>query len=191
MLGAERPDIQVEIDDYPGIDGREWHHDVACSELIEHLSPKERAVLMLHLIDQKTFAEVGEALQVTRPAAHRLFCRALRRVQGSSVRVRQRTVFLKPHSLNLEREGDLPRLVRALHAGVRPSGYLRGRRWMAARTGLPKSRIDHLMDLLHQAGCLRDRGPRQVGRLVHASPEETLAALGIRPNEESGSKRAE
>ncbi len=180
VLGAESPDVQAQLDLRPGTDGREWDGDLVWSELIEQLSEQERAVLRLHFADQKPFTAVAQALQLTRPAAYRLYRRALRNVQGSSVRVGHRTVLLEADSLNLDREGDLLGLVQALHDGTRPDGRLPGRAWLAARTGLGPRRLERLLLLLVEAGCIVDRGPRAAGRLVHASPEETLAVLGIR-----------
>lgn len=188
VLGAERPDVQEQLDLRAGADGREWDGELAWSELLEPLADHERAVLLLHLAEQKTFTVVAQALRLTRPAAFRLYQRALKRVRGSSVRVGQRTVRLDADSLHpsrsdatgFAREGDLLELVRALHAAARPARRLPGRAWLMNRTGLSEKRITRFLALLVEAGCIRDRGPRRTGRLVHASPDETLAVLGIR-----------
>lgn len=180
VLGAEHPDVQEQIDLRAGSDGREWDGDLAWSELLEHLTERERAVLLLHLADQRPFSDVAQALQLTRPAAYRLYRRALKRVQGAPIRISGRSVLLDADSLNLNLEGELPELVRALHAGARADGRLPGRDWLMARTGLSEQRVARLVGLLVEAGCVRDRGPRRAGFLVHPSPEETLAALGIR-----------
>jgi RNA polymerase sigma factor (sigma-70 family) len=192
VLGAERPDIQEQLDIRTGADGREWDDDLAWSELLEHLAEPERAVLLLHLADEKTFTDVARALELTRPAAYRLYRRALKRVQGSPLRIGARTVFLDADTLHgsaadrsrLERQGDLLKLVRALHAGARGKGRVRrrmpGRDWLADRTGLSQQRVTRLLTLLVDAGCVRDRGPRRAGRLVYATARETLAALGVR-----------
>jgi RNA polymerase sigma factor (sigma-70 family) len=184
VLGAEEPDVQEQLESRSGADGREWDGDLAWSELLEHLTDDERAVLMLHFGEQLPFTNVARALQLTRPAAYRLYRRALRHVQGSAVRVGERTVFLDPDSLNLEREGDLVRLVHALHRGARPDGRIPGRDWLAAETNLSEHRLTRLLNLLAEAGCLRDRGPRRAGRLVQASPAATLAMLGVRTGAE-------
>ena len=186
VLGAELPDVQEQLDARPGADGREWDGDLAWAELLEHLSDDERAVLMLHLGQQQTFADVARALQLTRPAAYRLYRRALKRVQASPVRVGERTVVLDAEGLNLAREGDLVELVRIVHHGARENGRLPGRDWLVEQTGLSEQRITRLLNLLVEAGCIRDRAPRRAGRLVHATAEATLAALGVRPNPESG-----
>ena len=87
MLGTEQPGVQEQVDlqPDPGADGREWDNDLAWSELLEPLSERERAALLLHLADQRTFTDVAQALQLTRPAAYRLYRRALKRVQGSPI----------------------------------------------------------------------------------------------------------
>jgi RNA polymerase sigma factor (sigma-70 family) len=180
VLSAECPDIQERLDRYPGADGREWDGELAWAELLEPLSERERAALLLHLAEQKTFSAVAQALQLTRPSAYRLYRRALRRVQGSPVRIGERLVLLDPASLNLARQGDLPALVRALHANAPADGRLPGRRQLAERTNLSEHRLTRLLGLLVEAGCVRGRAPRQAGWLVHASAEATLAALGIR-----------
>jgi RNA polymerase sigma factor (sigma-70 family) len=180
VLGAESPDVQAEVDLRPGTDGREWDGELVWSELIEQLSEPERAVLRLHFADQKPFSAVAQALQLSRSAAYRLYRRALRNLQGSSVRVGRRMILLDAESLNLDREGDLLGLVQAVHDGTRPDGQIPGRAWLVPRTGLSRWRLGQLLHLLAEAGCIRDRGTGRAGRLVHASPEETLAVLGIR-----------
>ena len=180
VLGAELPDVQAELDHQAGADGRDWDGDLAWVELLEHLSEQERAVLMLHLADQKPFSDVAAALALTRPAAYRLYRRALRRVQGSSVRVGDETVFLDATSLNLERQGQLVALVLALHAGAGPGGRVPGRAWLTANTDLSEQRLSRLLKLLAEAGCIQGRAARQAGWLVHPTPAATLAALGIR-----------
>ena len=183
VLGAEQPDVQQQLDAQTGADGREWDGDLAWSELLAHLSDDERLVLMLHLCQQQTFETVARALQLTRPAAYRLYRRALKRVQASPVRVGEQSVVVDAESLNLSREGDLIRLVRAIHRHARGNGRLPGRRQLVEQTGLSEQRLARLMRVLVEAGCIHDRRSRLSGRLAHPTPEETLAALGIRPLE--------
>jgi RNA polymerase sigma factor (sigma-70 family) len=185
VLGAEQPDVQEQLDARPGADGREWDGDLAWAELLAHLSDDERAVLMLHLCQEQTFTDVARALQLTRPAAYRLYRRALKRVQASPVRVGERTVVLDAEGLNLSREGDLVELVLAAHRGAHENGRLPGRDWLVEQTGLSEQRVTRLVNLLVEAGCVRGRAPRRAGRLVHPTPAETLAALGIRSNVDS------
>jgi RNA polymerase sigma factor (sigma-70 family) len=179
VLDIELPDVQEQLDHHSDADGREWYRDLAWSELLDPLNERERAVLLLHLAEQKTFTAVARALRLARPAAFRLFQRAVKRLQGSSVRVGKRDVLLDADSLNLEREGDLRELVRALHAGAGPGGWLPGRRRLMGQIGLSEQRTARLLDLLAEAGCVRERSQGRSGRLVHASPEATLAALGV------------
>lgn len=183
VLGSERPDVQQQLDARPGADGREWDGDLAWAELIAHLTDEERMALLLHLYQERTFDDVARALRLTRPAAYRLYRRALKRVQASPVRVGERAVVLDAAGLNLAREGDLVTLARAVHRGARAGGRLPGRTWLVETTGLSEQRIARLLNLLVEAGCIRDRGPRRSGRLAHATAEQTLAALGIRPAE--------
>jgi RNA polymerase sigma factor (sigma-70 family) len=196
VLGANLPDVQEQIEGQSGVDGREWDQELAWSELLEPLPEREQTVLLLHLAEQQSFTAVAQAMQLTRPAAYRLYRRALKRVQGSKVRVGERTIFLDPASLHptrgdvsgFEREGDLTLLVQALHLGAPPKGRLPGRGWLARQTGLSEHRVTRLLNLLVQAGCIRARGPRRAGFLVHASAEETLATLGIRPFAQAGAQ---
>jgi DNA-directed RNA polymerase specialized sigma24 family protein len=201
VLGAEQPDVQEQLDLRPGADGREWDDDLAWAELLEHLAKDERAVLLLHLADQKTFTDVAHAMKLTRPAAYRLYRRALKRVQGSPVRVGRRTVLLDASALHtsgsdqsdVDREGELPQLVRAIHAGARTRAGVRrlpGRDWLVAKTGLSEQRVARLLALLVEAGCVQDRGPRRAGRLMHATAQQTLAALGIRTGDRCKVKSA-
>lgn len=183
VLGSDLPDVQGELDEHVDVDGREWDGEVVWSELIEPLTEREQAVLLLHLAHQKPFAEVARALRMTRPAAFRLYRRALKRVQGSSIRVGQRTVFLDAAILNLERQGELIGLVRTLHAQADENGCLPGRNRLKAETGLSQDCLARLLSLLAEAGCIRSRRPRKAGSLVQASPEETLAVLGVQPAE--------
>jgi len=183
VLRSELPDVREELDARAGADGREWDGDLAWPELLENLTVDERAVLMLHLGEEQTFTDVAHALQITRPAAFRLYQRALKQVQASPVRVRGRTVVLGPTNLNLEREGGLVELVRALHRGRRKNRLLPSRFWLRDQTGLPEQSITRMLNLLAEVGCIRGRRPRRPGRLVHQTPEETLAALGVRPRE--------
>jgi RNA polymerase sigma factor (sigma-70 family) len=184
VLDTELPDVREQLDRRFDADGREWYRDLAWFELLDPLTERERAVLLLHLAEQKTFTAVARALRLTRPATFRLFQRALKRIQGSSVRVGKRDVLLDVDSLNLVREGGLRELVRALHAGAGAGGWLPGRRRLMAQIGLSEQRTTRLLDLLAEAGCISERSQGRSGRLVHESPEETLAALGVHASAE-------
>src|SRR6266516_4694894 len=107
VLDTELPDVREQLDRRFDADGREWYRDLAWFELLDPLTERERAVLLLHLAEQKTYTAVARALRLTRPATFRLFQRALKRIQGSSVRVGKRDVLLDVDSLNLVREGGL------------------------------------------------------------------------------------
>jgi RNA polymerase sigma factor (sigma-70 family) len=181
VLGAELPDIQEALDLRTGADGREWDGDLAWSELLESLSEMERAVLLLHLGNQKSFRAIGQALKITRPSAFRLYQRALRQVERSGVRVGRQTIDLGARDPNAAGDAELTRLVRALHAGALGTGSLPGRAWLMARTGLTERRLNRLMARLVEAGCIVERSRRRAGRLAHASPRETLEAVGLRP----------
>jgi RNA polymerase sigma factor (sigma-70 family) len=180
VLRSVLPDVQRELDKRTGADGRAWDGDLAWSELLENLSDDERMVLLLHLGEQQTFTDLARAMQITRPAAFRLYQRALKQVQASPVRVRGRTVVLGPDNLNLERKGGLVELVRALHRGAQKGRLLPGRVWLVDETGFSEHRITRMLNLLVEAGCIRGRRRRHPGRLVHTTPEKTLAALGVR-----------
>ena len=73
--------------------------------------------------------------------------------------------------------GPLERLVEVLHAGAGPDGRVPGRGPVCAQAGLSEVRFARLMGLLVERGCVVDRSARRPGRLVHATPAETLAHL--------------
>jgi RNA polymerase sigma factor (sigma-70 family) len=186
VFGAEQPAVQERLDDCPGADdGREWDGDLAWNEHLEHLSERERAVLMLHLAGQKPFTAVAKALRMTRPAAYRLYRRALRRVRAAPTRAGSHPVEPGPagpyctsgRSSAPRYEDGLVALVLALHAGARRSRLIPGRASLAERAGLSERRVERLLSILLEAGCLRSRGPRRPRQLVHSTPAATLAAL--------------
>ena len=78
-LGAERPDVRDELAARPDADGREWDGELAWLELLERLGEDEREALRLRLSQRATFSAVARALRLTRPAAFRLYRRALKR----------------------------------------------------------------------------------------------------------------
>ena len=69
------------------------------------------------------------------------------------------------------------RLVTALHEGAGARGRLPGRAIVCARANLSEVRFARLMGLLVTRGCIVGRSARKPGRLVYATPEETLAHL--------------
>lgn len=180
VLGAERPDVQERLDNSSGADGREWDRDLSWLETLQDLTDRQRAVLSLHLAEGVPFTTLAQALSLTRSTTYRLYQQALKRVQSSPARVGSSTVPVDARSLNLDRQGKLVRLVRAVHDGARPDGQLPNREWLLAKTGLSAWRLRRLLGLLIEAGCIRGRRARNPGRLVYASAQETLGVVGIR-----------
>jgi RNA polymerase sigma factor (sigma-70 family) len=182
VVAADRPDVQEQVEAQPGVDGRDWDVDIAWSELLEHLTPDERAVLMLHFDQEQPFSHIARALRITRPSVVRLYRRAMERVRAPVVRVGRRRVVVDVRGRRLEHAGDLVEVVRALHRGADSKGRLPSRAWLVDQTGLGPRRIARLVDLLAEAGCIRGRRGRFPGRLAYRTPEAMLAALGIEPD---------
>ena len=171
------------LEDRTGTDGRHWDDQLITAELLSELDPIARWVFLLHLLEDRSFLDVAKALRLTQTMTYRAYRRAL-----DQMRLRA-GLELDPDDALVRRPGSQPaveRLVRALHAGVNLHGRLPGRAAICAQTGLSELRFARLMGLLVTSGCITRRTPRQAGRLVHATPEATLAHLHRPPDQLDG-----
>jgi RNA polymerase sigma factor (sigma-70 family) len=168
------------LEDRAGTDGRQWDDQLIAAEMLSDLDPIARWVFLLHLLEDRSFLDVAKALRLTQTTTYRAYRRAL-----DQLRLRA-GLELDPDDALARRPGSPPavdRLVRALHGGVNAHGRLPGRAIICAQTGLSEIRFARLMGLLVTSGCIVGRTPRQPGRLVHATPEETLAHLHRPPDQ--------
>jgi len=171
------------LEDRTGTDGRNWDDQLIAAEMLNELDPIARWVFLLHLLEDRSFLDVAKALRLTQTMTYRAYLRAL-----DQLRLRA-GLELDPDDALARRPGSQPaveRLVRALHAGVNVHGRIPGRTAICAQTGLSELRFARLMGLLVTSGCIIRRTHRQPGRLVHATPEETLAHLQRPPNQLQG-----
>jgi RNA polymerase sigma factor (sigma-70 family) len=164
------------MDEQPGIDGRLWERGLILAEMLDHLEPLPRRVLLLHLIGERYFGQIADDLRLTETGAFREYRRAL-----DSLR-RQAGLEGEPDEGLPAGPSDsraLERLVRALHEGAGRNRRLPGRNWVCARTGISENRFTWLIGLLVERGCIVGRSARRAGRLVHATPAETLAQASL------------
>jgi RNA polymerase sigma factor (sigma-70 family) len=159
-----------------GIDGRTWDDQLVMAEILEPLDPLARRLVLSHLIDQRPLTEIAQALQLSLPSTYNQYRRAL-----DQLRIRL-GADAEPGSGadGWDEKRAMRRLVEALHEGANRGRQLPGRRWACVRTGLSQLRFNHLIGVLVQAGCIEGRTGRRPGRLVYATPEETLACLDPR-----------
>ena len=162
-------DLLEQLEDRPGVDGRVWDGQLITAEMLDALDALPRRALLLRLLEDQSFPEIAHALQLTCTGAFRQYRRAL-----DCLRVQ---VGLEPDPDDASPEGDrraIERLIRALHEGSGPDGRLPGRGWVCSRTGISEGRFARLIGLLVEHGCIEDRSARRPGRLVYATPDETL-----------------
>lgn len=171
------------LEDRPGTDGRSWDDQLIAAEMLSDLDPIARWVFLLHLLEDRSFLDVAKALRLTQTTTYRAYRRAL-----DQLRLRA-GLELDPDDALARRPGSqsaVERLVRTLHENITVYGRLPGRALVCARTGLSEIRFARLMGLLVTSGCVIGRTPRQPGRLVHTTPEETLAHLRRPPDQLQG-----
>ena len=160
-------DLLERYGDRAGADGRAWDEQLILAEMLDGLDPLPRRALMLHLLEEQTFVQVAHALQLTSTGAYREYRRAL-----DVLRLRA--------GLEIDGEAEpgrpaIERLIEALHEGADPDGRLPGRIWTCERAGLSEVRFARLVGQLVERGCVVGRAVRRPGRLVYATPAETLA----------------
>jgi RNA polymerase sigma factor (sigma-70 family) len=162
------------LDDRAGVDGRRWDDQLIAIEMLSDLDPIARWVLLLHVLEDRTFQDVARALRLTQAGVYRAYRRAL-----DQLRLRAGLELDPDDALASEAGGQpaIERLVAVLHEGAGLGGRLPGRATVCARAGLSEVRFARLMGLLVSRGCIVDRSARKPGRLAHLTPEETLAHL--------------
>jgi RNA polymerase sigma factor (sigma-70 family) len=169
-------DLLEQLREQPGTDGRIWERDLILAQMLDELDPLPRRALLLHLLGEQSFDQIGQALQIGTTGAYREYRRALERLRiESGLEVPAVDAAAGPGATG--RPGDeraLRRLVAALHEGADAEGRLPGRSWLRAHTGLSELRLAHLIGLLVERGCIEGRSARRAGRLVEATPEATL-----------------
>ena len=176
---VDHDDLLERFGDRPGEDGRAWVEPLIAAEMLDGLDPLPRRALLLHLVEDRTFTQVARALRLTCTGAYREYRRALDRLRLEA-------------GLDVDPGADAPsgrraieRLVEALHEGAGPDGRLPGRAWVCARAEISEVRFARLMGVLVTRGCVVGRSARRAGRLVHATPAETLAQAEV-GGQESG-----
>jgi RNA polymerase sigma factor (sigma-70 family) len=133
------------------------------------LPPNQRSAFVLRVTEGKSFAAIAQEVGLSESSARRLYYQALEYLRDATVADPARAGG----------EPDLVRLVRALHAGVDSRGVLPGRERVLKTTGFTRARYLELLGQLVEAGAVVPRGPRTGGRLVEATPEQTLAHVGL------------
>jgi len=166
-----------------GTDGRNWDTQLIAAEMLNELDPIARWAFLLHLLEDRSFRDVAQALKLTQAGAYRAYRRAL-----DQLRLRA-GLDLDPDDALAQQSGNQPateRLVTALHEGAGPRQRLPGRAIVCARANLSEVRFARLMGLLVARGCIVGRSARKPGRLVYATVDETLEHL--RRRQESGGR---
>jgi hypothetical protein len=167
------------LDDRAGVDGRRWDDQLIAAEMLSELDPIARFVLLLHVLEDRTFEDVARALRLTQAGAYRAYRRAL-----DQLRLRA-GLELDPDDALASKVGGQPaieRLVTVLHEGITRHGRLPGRATVCRRAEISEVRFARLMGLLTTRGCIVGRSARKPGRLVHRTAEETLAHLRRPPD---------
>jgi len=168
----QHDELLEQAGDEPGVDGRSWDQQLIAAEMLDDLDPLPRQALLLHLLEDQSFAQVAHALQLTSTGAYREYRRALDRLRlHAGLEIDQ----VRGPSAEPGQRRAIERLVEALHEGTTPDGRLPGRGWVCRRTGISEVRYTRLMSLLVDRGCVEGRAARRPGRLAYASPAETLA----------------
>jgi RNA polymerase sigma factor (sigma-70 family) len=167
------------VDEHAGVDGRRWDDQLIALEMLSELDPIARWALLLHVLEERPFQDVAQALRMTQAGAYRAYRRAL-----DQLRLRA-GLELDPDDALASESGGRPaieRLVTVLHEGTTLHGRLPGRATVCARAGISEVRFARLMGLLVTKGCIVERTARKPGRLVHRTAAETLAHLHRRPD---------
>jgi len=163
------------VAELPGSDGREWDDALLCRELVGGLPRLYGRVVELHLHLGLSFAEVGEALGISRSAAHESFVRAIAAAralvngQGAGG-MGQGPGEGVDHALLL-------RCVETLHRLAPGGAPLPGRDLLRREVGLTWRQYGEIMARLRARGCVVGRGRGSAGRLACATPAETMRRL--------------
>lgn len=144
-------------------DGRRWDDRLIVGEMLASLDPLARRVMVLHVLEDMTLADVAQAIGVTVAGVHRAY---------------QRGCDTLRFGLRRDPAPEVGRLVAVLHEQAGPDGRLPGRTPTIAQTGLSEVRYARLMHQLVTLGCVVERSQRRPGRLAHPTAAATLAAIG-------------
>ncbi|MFN0071875.1 MAG: hypothetical protein ACKVVP_10355 [Chloroflexota bacterium] len=166
VISTEHAELFSQADAQTGVDGRDWDTHLMCDEVLTELTPEHQRVLRLHFAERRRPAEMAAAMELPLEDVEPLVKRAVRAA---------RAVAGGRHAPDMQ--ADLRLLVEALHAGAGKRGRLPGRAWVCTETGLSELRFARLIRLLVSADCIIGRSARIPGRLRHATPEATLAAV--------------
>ncbi len=166
VISTEHAELFSKADAQTGVDGRDWDTHLMCDEVLTELTAEHQRALQLHFAERRRPAEVATAMGLPLEQVEPLVKRAIRAARAVANGRRAP-----------DQQADLQLLVEALHAGADKRGRLPGRAWVCLETGLSELRFARLMRLLVSADCIVGRSARIAGRLRHATPEETLAAV--------------
>ena len=172
------------LEDRPGTDGRNWDDQLIAAEMLSDLDPIARWVFLLHLLEDRSFLDVAKALRLTQTSTYRAYRRAL-----DQLRLRA--------GLELDPDDALAR-----HPGSpRPSSgwYARSTTTSPFTGGCPVAPSSARNRPVRGPLCAADGAagherlhhradPPETGRLVHATPEETLAHLRRPPDQLDGGR---
>jgi len=163
-----------------GIDGREWDDALVCGEVMQGLPRLYGRVVSLHLHQGLSFAEVGEALGISRSAAHEAFGRA---IALSKSLLAEPPAHEGRRSVAPSCRGDtvtpelLRRCVEILHRLAPDGAPLPGRDLLCREAGLTWRQYAGIMARLRACGCLVGRRRGSPGSLACATPDETMRRL--------------
>ena len=192
---VQHDELLERLGDRAGTDGRDWDDHLIAAELLDELDPIERRAILLHRVEERSLPEVSLALRLTLAGTYRTYRRALDRLRlraglpvdalddgpighrGARRGADPAAPVTPVADVPLAGHPPMERLVEALHAGAGTDGRLPGRAPACARADLSEVRFARLMGLLVERGCIIDRSARRTGRLVHATPAETLARV--------------
>ena len=163
-----------------GLDGREWDDVLGCAELLRALPGLHGRVVELYLYHGLSFAEVGDALGISRSAAHRAFGRAislLRSLLDGRVGAAGAGRKASRGRQNGVDPASLRRCVEVLHRLAPNGAPLPGGKTLCRAAGLTQREYRGIMAKLCALGCVVDRGQGRAGRLACASASETIRLL--------------
>ena len=175
---VQHDELLDRIGDRTGTDGRHWDDQLIAVEMLQDLDliARQRSCFISW---RTAFEDVARALRLTQAGG-------VPRVPAGA---RSASAAGRP--------GVDPDDALARKPGGKPSwsGWwtrctrgpaerrLPGRAIICARANISEVRFARLMGLLVTRGCIVERSARKPGRLVYATPEETLAHLRHQPNE--------
>lgn len=168
VLSAPHEEVVEAVRHQVGDGPADWDGDLLWEEALVRLGPLQRTAFVLHAIDGQPMSAVARDLGISPQEARRLYRSAVRKLRSAEQGDGADGL-----------DGEVEKMVQALHAMAGPERELPGRRKLCARAGISAWRYREIMELLVAAGCVVDRGPRRTGRLISPSMEETLRRLAF------------